>query len=49
MVLEAAMPGMITGYLIGADRGLDSKLGALLISAGIVVAMISVPLWALLM
>jgi predicted permease len=46
MVLEAAMPGMITGYLIGADRGLDGKLGALLISVGIVIALISVPGWA---
>ncbi|MEI6398273.1 MAG: AEC family transporter [Pseudomonadota bacterium] len=46
MVIEAAMPGMITGYLIGAERGLDARLGALLISVGIVVAMISVPLWA---
>ena len=49
MVLEAAMPGMITGYLIGAERGLDGKLGALLISIGILIAMISVPLWALLL
>jgi len=46
MILEAAMPGMITGYLIGAERGLDSKLGALLISVGIMIALISVPGWA---
>jgi predicted permease len=46
MILEAAMPGMITGYLVGAERGLDSKLGALMISLGIAIAMITIPAWA---
>jgi predicted permease len=46
MVLESAMPGMITGYLVGAQRGLDSKLGALLISTGIAIALLSIPAWA---
>ena len=46
MILESAMPSMITGYLVGAERGLDSKLGALLVSFGIVIALVAIPTWA---
>ena len=46
IVLEAAMPSMITGYLIGAEHKLDAKFGALMVTTGIAIAMITVPLWA---
>jgi malate permease and related proteins len=47
IVLEAAMPSMITGYLIGAEHRLDGKFGALMVTVGIVLAIFTVPLWAL--
>ena len=46
MILEAAMPSMITGYLIGVEHNLDEKLGSLMVTVGIPIAMVYIPLWA---
>jgi predicted permease len=47
IILEAAMPSMITGYLIGAEHRLDGKFGALMVTVGIILAIFTVPLWAI--
>lgn len=45
MILEAAMPSMITGYLVGAEHKLDAKLGVLVVTFGIGLSVLSVPAW----
>ena len=45
--LEAAMPPMVTAAVVAADAGLDARLAAALTGAGVVVAMVTLPLWTL--
>jgi malate permease and related proteins len=48
-VLQAAMPPMVTAAVIAADAGLDDRLAAALAGVGVLVAMATLPLWALLL
>jgi malate permease and related proteins len=46
-LLQSAMPPMVTAAVIAADAGLDERLAAALAGVGVVVAMATLPLWAL--
>ena len=45
--LEAAMPPMVTAAVVAAEAGLDARLAAALTGAGVVLAMVTLPLWTL--
>ncbi len=45
-VLETAMPPMVTAAVVAADAGLDEQLASRLVGVGVVVAMVTLPLWA---
>ncbi len=45
--LESAMPPMVTAAVIATDAGLDERLAVGLAGVGVVVAMVSLPLWTL--
>jgi malate permease and related proteins len=47
-LLQAAMPPMVTAAVIASDAGLDERLAAALAGTGVVLAMATLPLWALL-
>jgi malate permease and related proteins len=46
-LLQSAMPPMVTAAVVAADAGLDDRLAASLAGVGVVVAMVTLPLWAL--
>lgn len=48
-VLEAGMAPMITGSIVAASLGLQPALASLMVSLGIVLSLLSVPLWYLLL
>ncbi len=45
-LLEAAMAPMITGAIVAEEYGLDAELSSLMVSAGVPLSLITVPLWA---
>jgi predicted permease len=45
-LLEAAMGPMITGAIVAEEYGLDAELSSLMVSAGVPLCLITVPLWA---
>jgi predicted permease len=45
-ILEAAMGPMITGAIVADEYALDSELASLLVSLGIPLCLLTVPLWA---
>jgi malate permease and related proteins len=45
-VLEAAMPPMVIAGVLAADADLDAELAARLVGVGVLIAMVSLPLWA---
>jgi len=45
-VLESAMGPMITGAIVAEEHGLDAELCSLMVSLGIPLCLITVPLWA---
>lgn len=49
MVLEAGMAPMITGAIVASSLGLQPALAHLMVSAGIVLSLLSVPLWYVLL
>lgn len=48
-VLEAAMPPMVTASVVAIEAGLDEHLAATLAGIGVVVAMVTLPLWGVLL
>jgi len=48
-VLEAAMPPMVTASVIGIAAGLHPRLCVSMVGVGILVSMVSIPLWHLLL
>ena len=46
-VLQAAMPPMVTASVLASAAGLDEELASALAGAGVLVALVSVPLWSL--
>jgi hypothetical protein len=48
-VAEAAMPPMVTAGVLSSEHGLDASLAAALIAIGVVVGLVSVPVWWALM
>ncbi len=48
-VLEAGMAPMITGSIVAASLGLQPALASLMVSLGIVLSLLTVPLWYLLL
>ena len=48
-VLEAAMPPMVTASVVAIEAGLDEHLAATLAGLGVVLAMVTLPLWGLLL
>lgn len=46
-VLETAMPPMVTAAVLAADAGLDEQLASRLVGVGVLVAMATLPLWAM--
>ncbi len=46
-LLQAAMPPMVTGAVLVEDAGLDTELASVMIGLGIVVGLVSVPLFSL--
>jgi hypothetical protein len=45
-LVEAAMGPMITGAIVAVEYGLDPELCSLMVSAGVPLCLITVPLWA---
>jgi malate permease and related proteins len=45
-VLEAAMPPMVIAGVMAADADLDAELAARLVGVGVLLAMVSLPIWA---
>ena len=45
-LLEATMGPMITGAIVAEEHGLDAELCSLMVSAGVPLCLITVPLWA---
>jgi predicted permease len=45
-LLEAAMGPMITGAIVAEEHGLDAELCSLMVTVGIPLSLITVPLWA---
>jgi hypothetical protein len=45
-LIEAAMGPMITGAIVAVEHGLDAELCSLMVSAGVPICLITVPLWA---
>jgi hypothetical protein len=45
-LLEAAMGPMITGAIVAEEHGLDAELSSLMVSVGVPLCLITVPLWA---
>jgi predicted permease len=45
-LVEAAMGPMITGAIVAVEHGLDAELCSLMVSAGVPLCLITVPLWA---
>jgi malate permease and related proteins len=45
-VLEAAMPPMVIAGVMAADADLDAELAARLVGVGVLLAMVTLPLWA---
>jgi predicted permease len=45
VVLEAAMPTMITAMALSGAARLEPELGAALVGYGIVASLLSLPLW----
>jgi hypothetical protein len=45
-LVEAAMGPMITGAIVAVEYGLDAELCSLMVSAGVPLCLITVPLWA---
>ena len=45
-LLEAAMGPMITGAIVAEEYGLDAELCSLMVSVGVPLCLITVPLWA---
>jgi len=45
-VLEAAMPPMVTASIIAIDAGLDEELAANAVGAGVLLSMLTLPLWS---
>ena len=45
-LLEAGMGPMITGAIVAVESGLDAELCSLMVSAGVPLCLITVPLWA---
>lgn len=45
-VFEAAMPPMITAGILAAEENLDPELASLMVGVGIVLTLITAPLWA---
>ena len=44
--LQAAMPPMVTAAVLAADAGLDGRLASALTGAGVMLAMVTLPLWS---
>jgi predicted permease len=45
-LVEAAMGPMITGAIVAVEYGLDAELCSLMVSAGVPLCLLTVPLWA---
>jgi predicted permease len=45
-LLEAAMGPMITGAIVAEEHGMDAELCSLMVSAGVPLCLLTVPLWA---
>ena len=45
-LVEAAMAPMVTGAIVAVECGLDAELCSLMVSAGVPLSLITVPLWA---
>jgi malate permease and related proteins len=45
-LIEAAMGPMITGAIVAVESGLDAELCSLMVSAGVPICLVTVPLWA---
>ncbi len=45
-VLEAAMPPMVTAGIVATSAGLDEDIATALVGAGVLSAMVTLPLWA---
>jgi len=48
-VLEAAMPPMVTAGVLASEAGLDAELAAALVGVGVILAFVTVPVWAMLL
>lgn len=46
-VLQVAMPPMVTASIVANDHGLDPELGTAMVGMGLVVSLLTIPLWHL--
>ena len=44
-VFEAAMPPMITGGIVAADNDLAPELASMMIAMGVLLSIITLPIW----
>ena len=48
-VLQVAMPPMVTASIVASDHDLDPELGTAMVGVGLLVSLLSIPLWHLLL
>ena len=46
-VLQVAMPPMVTASIVASDHDLDPELGTAMVGVGLLVSLLSIPLWHL--